>query len=350
MSKFIKILRVLLGNWKRTLLILFLTSAAFLIYRRVTSEPKGVSVTRVYRMNLVSDFSANGEIKAEKEVDLKFLSPGKISWIKVKKGDSVYKGQALASLNVTSLNAYYQQSLNSLRNSQAAADSVLDSVQGHDIDETFAMKATRTNAEVGRDNSYLGTIIARDAVSNSILLSPISGTVVDTNNIVAGSNLAGSDLETKYIRIIDFSTLYFEARVGEIDFSKVKLGQEVNISLDAYPGEICKGEVTFIGRDGEQTIGGVITIPVEIKSIDCNLNIAVGLNGQAYFITSRLENVLVIPKKYLVKKDGKDYVWKQTESATKKRNFIEVKVGITNSTQAEIKDGIIEGDKIVFVP
>lgn len=337
-------------HWKRLSLFAVLLILVFFTYRKFTSEPEGITSSRVYRMTLVSDFSANGKIKAKKQVDLKFYSPGRVSWIGVKNGDSVFARQTIASLDAVALNAAYKQALNNLRNYQAGADSVLDSVQGHDKDETFAQKATRTTAEVNKDNAYEAVLTAQNNLKYGILVSPISGTVTDTNNLVAGLNLTGSDLETKFIRIADLSTLYFEALIDEVDFSKVHIGQEVTVNVDAFPGKDCKGSVSYLGKDGEETIGGVVTIPTEIALSNCDLAFAIGLNGQAHFVVSKLENVLVIPKKYLVNKDGKDYVWKKTGDTLKNRKLVPVKVGISNSSDAEIREGISEGDLIIFIP
>lgn len=322
----------------------------FLIYKIATREPSGIITSRVYRKNLVSSFSSNGKIKAKNEVNLKFYSPGKVSWLGVKTGDKVKKGQAVASLDKTILSTAYQQAQNNLRNSVASADSILDSVQGRDTDETFAMRATRTNAEVGRDNAYENILAARSNLSNATLVSPINGSIVDTNNITVGINLSGSDLDSKFIRIVDFESMYFEANVDEIDFSKVKMNQDVDISVDAYPGVGCTGHVNIIGDDGQETSGGVVTIPVEISLDDCNINFVTKLNGTANFVTDMLENVLVVPKKYIVNKNDRDYVWKQKGNSPKDRLLVTVTLGVTSSTEVEVKDGLSEGDVVVFIP
>jgi multidrug efflux pump subunit AcrA (membrane-fusion protein) len=167
---------------------------------------------------------------------------------------------------------------------------------------------------------------------------------------MAGMNLSGSDVELKFIRIVTPDSLYFEAKIDEVDYSKVKLNQEVIVNVDAYPGKNCSGKVSFVGRDGQETTGGVVTIPAEITFTECNLEYAVGLNGQAHFVLSKLDNVLVIPKKYIVNKEGKDFVWKQTGSSTKSRKLTPIKVGTTTSVDAEVLEGLSEGDLVIFIP
>jgi HlyD family secretion protein len=350
MKTIYKFLHSVRKHWVRSAIIVVALLGAFLLYKQFTKRPQGVTSEVVKRSELTTSFSANGEIKAKKQADLKFYSPGKVVWVGVKRGDKVRAWQGVASLDSVALDAVYQQALNNYRNYQAIADQVLDEVKDHSSDESFSLKATRTTAEVNRDNSYDAMLGARANLKNAALVSPIAGTVTDINDVQAGLNLTGSDLETKFIRVVDLSSLYFEARLHEVDYSKVKVGQEVNVNVDAYPSDTCNGKVSFVGKVGQETTGGVISIPVEITLEKCSLDFAVGLNGQAHFVTSKLSNVLIIPKKYIVTKDGQDSVWKQTGENIKQRKLVPVKIGASSSTEAEVTEGLQEGDKIVFIP
>lgn len=187
----------LFKHWKQSVLLLIALLVIFFVYKKLTAQPVGITSMKVAKTTLTTDFSANGKIKAKKAADLKFYSPGKVTWVGVKNGDTIRAWQGVASLDTVSLNSAYQQALNNLRNYQALADSVLDSVQGHSIDENFATRATRTTAEVNRDNSYDAVLAAQDNLKNAVLVSPIAGTVVDTNDILPGINLTGADLESK---------------------------------------------------------------------------------------------------------------------------------------------------------
>lgn len=337
-------------HWKRSLLVALGILIAFFVYKRVTAQPAGITSTQVTRGTLTAGFTANGKITAEKSADLKFYSPGKVAWISVKDGDKVGRGRGVAGLDAVQLNSAYQIALNNLRNYQANAEMVVDSVKDHSADETFAQKADRTAAEVMRDNSYDTILATRDALNNSMIIAPFAGTITDTNGIIAGINLTGADLESKFIRIVDLGSLYFAADVDEVDYSKVQVGQPVNVSIDAFPGQECEGKVRKVGKNGEETSGGVVTIPVEVDLVNCNLDFATNLNGQAEFATTKIESVIIAPKKYLVNKNGENFVWKQIGDSIKNRKLVPVKVGATSSTEVEITDGLTEGDTIVFIP
>lgn len=337
-------------HWKRVVIGVVLLLILIFVFKKVTSLPKGLETYKVGNGQVVDSFSANGEVKAKREAILKFYSPGKVSWVGVKEGDMVRAWQGVASLDAVSLNASYQMALNNLRNYQANAEYVLDTVKDHSSDEDFQMKAERTAAEVTRDNAYDAILAARDALNNAFLVSPISGTVVETNKLLAGVNLSGADIENKFIKIVDLKSLYFEADVDEIDFAKVSMGQEVVVSVDAFPNDSCSGKVTRIGQDGNKSTGGVVTIPVEVSLEGCNMNLISSLSGQANFVTQKKEDVISIPKKYIVEKDGKNYVWLQTGKSAKNKKLIEVTFGLSTSTEVEIISGLTSEDTIIYLP
>lgn len=345
------ITKYLSKNWKKVLIGAILLLIGFLIFKKVTTEPKGLESYIIQKGEILDSFSANGEVAARKEVTLKFYSPGKVSWVGVKEGDNVKAWQGVASLDAVALNASYQIALNNLRNNQANAEYVLDNVKDHSSDENFQTKAERTAAEVMRDNAYDSVLAARDNLQNAALVSPISGTVVNTNNLVAGINLTGADLESKYIKVVDLKSLYFKTEVDEIDFSKVKLGQEVLVSLDAYLDKTCSGKVARIGQDGNKSAGGVVTIPVEVEFNEgCGINMVSNLSGQANFVMENKGDVISVPRKYLVEKNGKNYVWKQTGKSTRNRKLVEVNLGLSNSSEVEITSGLESGDTVIYLP
>jgi len=344
------LLNSLRKHWKRTTVIVALLFIVFYVYKRATSLPSGTETYQVKRQNLSIGFTANGQIKAKKTVDLRFLSPGKVAWINVVKGEKIKAWTGVAGLDTIPLNAIYEQSLNNYRNYQAIADSVLDSVQGHTSDETYAQRAIRTTAEVNRDNAYNTVLAAQDNLRNAVLVTPISGTVVEISDIIPGINLSSADAQSKYIRITDLSSLYFEAEVDEVDFSKVKADQKVTISIDAYPNKSCEGIVSYINQDGQQTTGGVVSIPTEVTFKNCDLNFVQLLNGQANFVSDELNNILVIPNKYIVIQNGENYVWKQDGTNPRDKKLIPIMLGVSSSMNTEVTEGLSEGDIIIYIP
>ena len=70
------------------------------------------------------------------------------------------------------------------------------------------------------------------------------------------------------------------------------------------------------------------------------------LNGEAFFITEKKENVLVIPAKFLANKDGKDIVYLKGDKKPVER---ELELGIRCDGLVEVIAGLSEGDTVVLV-
>src|SRR3989344_434541 len=83
------------------------------------------AATKVSKGDLLETVSTTGKVQADEYANLTFQTGGRLSWVNVKKGDSVKKGQAIAGLDTVVLNSAYAQALNNYRNYQAAAESAL---------------------------------------------------------------------------------------------------------------------------------------------------------------------------------------------------------------------------------
>lgn len=308
----------------------------------ITSNGDELVTQKVERQDLVSTISASGAVEGKNQATLHFNAPGKLVWVGVSQGDEVKKWQSLAGLDAVQLNANLQIARSNLRAAEATLERVYDSVKGHDDDESFTQKETRTAAEVAKDNAYDAVLSAQNALSNATLIAPFNGTVVSiSDNFTPGANVALTDT----IVIADVSEFKFTAQVDEVDFGKIKLGQKAEISLDAFPDEIFEGTVSYIGKAGIKTVTGGITLPVEVQFDSKGYDMAVGLSGDVEFVLDQKEDVLVVPGNYIKQKDGASVVY-----ILENGNIVEKKVstGLTTLAEIEIIEGLEEGQVIVL--
>lgn len=223
--------------------------------------------------------SASGVLETEERAILHFQTAGKLAWLGVEEGDTVVRGQAIAKLDTIKLNADLQRARSDLREAEATLERVYDEVKGHEKDETFAQKETRTIAEVAKDKAWEAVIKAEKDLREATLISPISGVVVSTGELVAGQNV----LTTDTIEIINTDSFVFIAQLDEIDYERVKLGQKVKIRLDAFPEEEFQAEVILVGGATTTTKTGITAIPVKI-TIPVDPRFIDGLNGDVEFL------------------------------------------------------------------
>ncbi len=337
-----------LKNIKKNKKIVFffvVTVSLFVLFGRnlITNDENGVKKQKVTRGSLKATVSASGVVEGDKQASIHFQSPGKVSWVGVTEGEEVKRGQALAKLDMVQLNSSLQISLSNLRAAEATLGRVYDGVKGHDGDESFTQKETRTLAEAAKDNAYESVISAQQALSNSTLISPFNGVVVSiSDNITPGVNIALSDT----IVVADISRFKFIAQVDEVDYGKITLGQKAEISLDAFPDEVFEGNVSYIGKSGVKTAGGGVTIPIEIHFDAKGNNMVVGLSGDVEFIVEEKNNVLVVPREYVKNSGGNSFVYVMKNGNQEERT---VKTGLSTLSQIEIIEGLEEGEE-VFLP
>lgn len=140
---------------------------------------------------------------------------------------------------------------------------------------------------VGQQDS---TNLTTNLLENALLRAPITGTVIKTlakeGEVVSpGQSIA---------MIIDESKLYIAANVEETEINRLKLGQKVDIVLDAYPNKKLVGHVSQIGQATNSTFSllpavstsGNFTkvtqrIPIKVAIDDAaGLHLAAGLNAE----------------------------------------------------------------------
>lgn len=319
-------------------LVIILGLAGYFLLR---PGPKPLEYASVSRQDIKSVISASGILTGKETVNLKFKGTGKLAYLKVKTGDSVRKGQAIAGLDTQDLNITLQQALNTLRDKQAAAEKVLDDVKNHDTDETFAQKATRTTAEVARDNPYDAVRAAQRSFQDSVILSPISGIVTQQADLSPGQIVSSSDL---IAQITNFSEILFSADVDEADIIKVKLGQKAEVTLNAYGDKVFSGKVKEILPQVKTTSSGATTVTVKISLTNPEIRPTYGLNGQASIIISESPNALVIPQEALI---GDNEVLVKIDKRVIKK---QVSLGIRSDTGVEVTSGLSENEEVVKNP
>lgn len=325
-----------LGIWFWIILILLVAGTVFFLAKG--KGRKEVLTATVTRGPVKQELILTGSVSAEKYAKLSFPASGKISWVGVKEGQKVVKGQALVSLDKTALNATYQQALNNYRSYQASAESTVDSLKDNDTDETFAQKATRTAAEVARDNAYDSVKAAKYNLDNATLTAPFAGIISALPFSSPGVNVNFTDTQ---VELVDLSTVYFDVDADQSEVIDIKEGQDVTVVLDSFNDKEFKGKVTFISftpKAGEA--GAVYKVKVVFgENALGSLTPRIGMTGDAKFMLSQKEDALYVPPKFVNSdKDGK-YV-----NLGKIGNKVRVEIGLEGEDAVEITKGVKEGD------
>lgn len=306
--------------------------------------------TEVKRQDIKVTVSTSGIFTGRDTASLHFKSAGKLTFINAKIGDQVFLGQVLAGLDTQELAIQLQQANNTLRDKQAALDKVLDDIHifqygngGFEAvgsaNETVTQRQLRTTAEVARDNAFDNIKTTQVAFQDTVLTSPISG-IVTKANLFPGQIIGGADT----IEVVDFSQPTFEADIDESDIVKISLGQEAEITLNAYGDKVFEGKITGINPQTRTTSNGATVITVKITLSDQSIKKIAGLNGQVNIILEEGKNVLTIPQEALREDDT---VLVETSQGI---NPVKVTPGLRSDTDVEIKEGLKEGERVINNP
>jgi HlyD family secretion protein len=161
--------------------------------------------------------------------------------------------------------------------------------------------------------------------------------------------------------IADLSVMEVEVEVDETDVVGVKMGQQAEVKVDAFPNQTIKGKVTEIGSSALQKVTSseeskdfkvIITLENPPK------NLKPGLSATADIITAEKKDVLAIPISALVlrekenkakerKDEQEEGVYAVEENRAK---FLPVEKGIMGEMMIEITAGLKEGQDIVVGP
>lgn len=210
--------------------------------------------------------AGSGTIGGGTVTTLKADVSGTVSYIAVKDGDYVKKGQLIAKLTS-----------DSLTNSQ------------------------RSN-QLNLKDSELSLKSSRKSLDDYNITSPISGTVI-TKNSKAGDKIDNSNSQTVMMVVADMSKVKFTITVDELDITKIALGQTAVVDADALPEETYEAKVTSIAGEGTSTGDGVTTFKVEL-TIDEPGNLRSGMNVNANIVIAEAKDVIGIPEEALMNTKG----------------------------------------------
>lgn len=275
----------------------------------------------------------------------------------------------ISQKDVESARASLSQAEASLRS--AEANRVQDSLKGDDVRSAVASLAqaeaslasvradayqvpmkqddiVQSEASVKRSEATVDN--ARTQLGYTVITAPCDGVVVerdvDKGSIVTAgraSTLSGSGSGVTIMQVADVSRMFAKVSIDETDISQIQTGQEVDVTVDAYPDELFKGKVTKIAPK-TVTDQNVTSIPVTVEIDSPDRRLKPGMNATCDFVTARKSDVLTVPNAAVKNAGGQTRVLVAVNGKPVPR---EVQVGLSDNDNTEIMSGLQEGDVVV---
>jgi len=149
------------------------------------------------------------------------------------------------------------------------------------------------------------------------------------------------------ISLPDLSEIKAVTEINEVDISKIKLDQSVNIKLDASPDTTFIGKVISIANLAKEKSkeSKVKVFPVDILINGYDKLLMPGMTVSCHIIVDKIDHVLFVPIEGLHKKEGKNIAYLAKGNAFEAK---EVKVGAYNNDYVVIEDGLKQGDRVAL--
>ncbi|MBP1628284.1 MAG: macA 6 [Holophagaceae bacterium] len=350
---------------------------------------QAVLLATVARENITAKVSANGKVQAVKKVDISANVMGQVTRLAVQEGDAVKAGDFLLEIDPVRSRAAAQgldanreamahdletararaaQARSDFRRAEANRQAGIIAQSDFEQARTALSTAEATALAVQRrlDQARADLAGAKDLLSKSTIKAPMDGIVTakrieqGETAVIGVQNQAGTVLLT----ISDMSKVEAEMEVDEASIPNVKLGQEAQVRIDAYPNQLFKGEVTEVGGSPilKASTNEAIKFKVKVWIKNPPLSIKPGLSAQADIFTGFRENALAVPLQALVMKEIKlkpgekrDPLAPREEEGVYlmdkgKARFQAVKTGMLGDLNVEILGGLKGGEQVITGP
>ncbi|HCT71471.1 hypothetical protein SDC9_21589 [bioreactor metagenome] len=189
----------------------------------------------------------------------------------------------------------------------------------------------------------------RDVLKGFTVTAPKPGMLIykrnwDGSKMGIGSTMSSWD--NVVATLPNLNEMISKTYVNEIDISKVKTGQKVQIGVDAFPDRKYTGEVTEVANIGEQMRNSnakVFEVRIRVNEFDSILRPA--MTTKNTIITSVIPDVFFLPIECVHTSDSISFVYKTSGQVRQ-----QVKTGVTNENQIIITGGLKEGEEVYLSP
>ena len=261
--------------------------------------------SHIARGDMENSVTATGTVEPMEQVEVGTQVSGIIDKIYVDYNSHVKKGQIIAELDRTVLqaeletarlsvesnkNEFQYQEKNHKRNKRLYDKKMLSESEY----ETSQYNYKR--ARIAYEQSLAQEVKARTNLGYATIYSPIDGIVISKGVEVGQTVAASFSTPTLFTRANDLHSMQVVADVDEADIGQVKEGAEVTFTVDAYPDAVFEGRVNQV-RMQANTNNNVVTYEVVIHAENPELKLKPGLTANVNIYSMRRQGVLRLPVK-----------------------------------------------------
>ncbi|MCL2465090.1 MAG: biotin/lipoyl-binding protein [Micrococcales bacterium] len=312
---------------------------------------------------LQKSVSATGTLTPTVQESVSFAVSGTVTAVDVKAGDTVKKGQQLATVDTLQLNASLLTAKANLISAQAKlAD--LKSASDGSATATAQIAAATANVKVAQ----AAETAAQTAMGEATLTAPVAGLLtsvsLNVGDVVTGtgstaatslnssgnsgsgnygnnSSSSSSSSSSGQFQIVGTDAYEVSLSVSDTDVALIAAGDQVQMTSTDLSGTVF-GVVRTVGP--LSTSSGTASYPVTVDVTGDTSSLHDGISVTAEIIYERRSNVLTIPTAAITTANGASTVQKVASDGS--TSTVKVTTGETSGTTTEITAGLAEGDQV----
>lgn len=304
--------------------------------------PVEVSLPKVGDM--VAVYTGTAAITADNQAFVMPKVRGEIRQVLAQEGDRVRAGQVLARLDGDQLRLEAAQAEANLRKLERDYARTVE-LQKRGLVSSTAFDNLKYELDAARATYDLAAL----QLSYTSVRSPIEGVVtarmdaVKVGNTVTPMGGVIESADSAMFVVTDFGSLVLEISVPEGQLSRLEVGQNAEISVDAVPGRLFAGRISLITP---RIDFATATFPVKVEIQDPDGLLRPGMFARIGIVYDRREAAVQIPRSALVDGDGPPAVFVVEDGKAVERPL---ELGLSNGGFVEVLSGVGRGDKVVVV-
>ncbi len=279
----------------------------FILNKKAETKIATLVTTAVTQATITTTISATGSLEPVDQVEVGTQVSGDISKIFVDFNSKVKKGQVIAELDKSKLQATLNQAeiaFKSAENDYNYKKSTFErtkklaesnSASAVDLEAAeYSMNAAKFTVEQRKNE----VAQARLNLSYATIKSPINGVILKRAVDVGQTVAASMSTPTLFIIAKDLSQMKVMAAVDEADIGQVKKDQRVEFTVDAFQDEKFSGKVQEV-RLNPTTTSNVVTYTVVITAENPDQKLLPGMTATCTIVTKEVVDAISVPVKAL---------------------------------------------------
>jgi len=300
--------------------------------------------------SLTRSIPLTGTLRPVNQTVVKTKVQGELRELTVREGTSVRRGQLLGRLDLTEYDVRVKERQAQLRSAESQVDQTLRTLENtrqlkeKNFVSQSALDAALSAWEVAvgnRDAASAQLALARKALADAVLTSPIDGVVAE-RFAQPGEKLP---IDGRVLSIVDLSRMEIEAPVPAAEIGNVKIGQSVELRIEGVSAR----QLGQIVRIAPATQAGTRSVPIYIALDNRDPSVRAGLFAQGVLAIERRTGVLAIPSGAVRDAGARTFVYAIEGDKLIERD---IKLGLRDETgpegsRTEVVSGLNAGDRIV---